>query len=140
MRKSLISLRKIVLALLAKKRIVVNVVSNNACYKTIGENSMYIKIAENVEVSNVSVNLSDVTETDVFVLDDDECNPFSISKQELDIFATDFDADGQFIENSNYENASSQREVWTARGYENDGGVYGVFVLRNDKLHNIKFV
>jgi hypothetical protein len=34
MRKSLISLRKIVLALLAKKRIVVNVVSNNACYRT----------------------------------------------------------------------------------------------------------
>jgi hypothetical protein len=32
MRKSLFSLRKIVLALLAKKRIVVNVASNSACY------------------------------------------------------------------------------------------------------------
>ena len=99
---------------------------------------MYITLNKNAKVVKEEVNISDITDTDVLVLDDDGAC-FSITKQELELFAKDFNSEGEINVNIDNSNFNTLLSAWEQRGYEHDSSVYGVFVLRDNKLKYVSY-
>ncbi len=92
---------------------------------------MFINVNDNIACSNTFVNYADITANDVVVLDTDEGNYFSISKQELDTFATLYTNDDQTV----YDNLV---KIWEQRGIE-PTPVYGACVIRDNVMYDVKF-